>query len=60
MSNEKVGAIRTSGGQDGLPIMYSRTHRGVDFAYDFMTKEERAALNGPVKTYFMEEGLKDE
>jgi len=27
----------------------------VKLTYDFLTKEERAKLNGPVKTYFIKE-----
>mgnify|MGYP000979736813 FL=1 len=27
----------------------------VKLTYDFLTKEERAELNGPVKTYFIKE-----
>ena len=30
----------------------------VKTTYDFLTKEERAKLNGPVKTYFIKKGDK--
>lgn len=60
MSHEKVGAIRTNGNTLTSCITYSRKQRGITLPYDTMTKEERDALNGPVKTYFDKGLIKDE
>lgn len=53
MSHEKVGAIRTYGTESGL-VLYERKQPGVSLPYDFMTKEQRENLSGPVKIYYIE------
>ena len=58
MSHEKVGAIRTHSNSFNTFVSYERRQRGITLPYDSMTKEERQALNGPVKTYFDKELIK--
>lgn len=55
MSNEKVGAIKTSTNPISNITTYSRVHRGIDLPYDFMSKEEKQMLNGEVVTYHIDE-----
>lgn len=54
MSHEKLGAIQTYG-HPGGPVIYERKTRGITLPYDKLTAEERENLNGPVKTYFINE-----
>lgn len=54
MSHEKVGAIRTYTNGNQTCITYERVQRGITLPYDNMTEEERKALNGEVKTYFID------
>lgn len=58
MSHEKVGAIRTHSNSHNTFVAYERRQRGINLPYDYMTKEERQALNGPVKTYIDKELIK--
>lgn len=54
MSHEKVGVIRTTGNGLYGKVTYERKQRGITLPYDKMTEDERNALNGEVKTYYVE------